>query len=446
MHTVFILKTLPRLLFVIALLSAPQLLHAQNTGGTQPQSAPSPPPPTQQPNLENKIEAGESEEDFFQPKVPRGFKSWNEYRGPYFTMRFGGGFLFDSAWYSQDDQSKQQIKLSPGYKVRDARFLLKGSFPKFKRSVTYSSGIMYDGPTHSFLVRETGVMIAVPGLWGNLFIGRTKEGFSLNKVMVGYAGWTMERSTMNDATIPILADGIKWLGYSPKHGFAWNLGAYWDWLSRNQSFSTYSKQQVARLIWLPVQSEEQDKLFHLGLNLRYGTPKNDMLQLRSRPESFTAPYFVDTGKFSATSTFMPGYEVYYRQGSLLFGSEYWFVNTHSPSTHNPVFNGGDVVATWIITGETRPYNTIGGFFKSVEPKHSVFSGGRGAWEVVGRFSNIDLNQGTLRGGRFKRFTPMVNWYLSPSVRLEMAYGYGHLDRFNLKGNTQFFQTRIQLQF
>ena len=75
---------------------------------------------------------------------------------------------------------------------------------------------MYDGPTDELLVRETGIMVAVPELWGHLFVGRTKEGFSLNKVMVGYAGWTMERSTINDATIPILADGIKWLGYLPK--------------------------------------------------------------------------------------------------------------------------------------------------------------------------------------------------------------------------------------
>jgi phosphate-selective porin OprO/OprP len=41
---------------------------------------------------------------------------------------------------------------------------------------------------------------------------------------------------------------------------------------------------------------------------------------------------------------------------------------------------------------------------------------------------------------------MVNWYLSDNVRLEMAYGYGRLDRFSLQGNTQFFQTRLQLQF
>ena len=39
---------------------------------------------------------------------------------------------------------------------------------------------------------------------------------------------------------------------------------------------------------------------------------------------------------------------------------------------------------------------------------------------------------------------MVNWHLSDHVRLELAYGYGSLDRFGLVGKTQFFQTRLQL--
>ncbi|MDF2191624.1 hypothetical protein [Paraflavitalea sp. CAU 1676] len=38
---------------------------------------------------------------------------------------------------------------------------------------------------------------------------------------------------------------------------------------------------------------------------------------------------------------------------------------------------------------------------------------------------------------------MINWYLAEFLRFEMAYGYGKLDRFNLKGSTQIFQTRIQ---
>jgi phosphate-selective porin OprO/OprP len=38
---------------------------------------------------------------------------------------------------------------------------------------------------------------------------------------------------------------------------------------------------------------------------------------------------------------------------------------------------------------------------------------------------------------------MVNWHLSDNVRLEFVYGYSVLDRFDLKGGTQFFQSRVQ---
>jgi phosphate-selective porin OprO and OprP len=41
---------------------------------------------------------------------------------------------------------------------------------------------------------------------------------------------------------------------------------------------------------------------------------------------------------------------------------------------------------------------------------------------------------------------VVNWYLSDNVRLEFAFGYGSLDRFDVVGKTQLFQTRVQLQF
>ena len=452
------IPVLLQLIALFAFISAAGVACAQDPAGgsaqpaASPQSTPSPTPgqaksapqpsPTPNPNanLENTIEAGESSDE----PPPRQLVHWNEYHGPYFTVRVGGGLLYDYTAFAQDTESKQQVTLLPEFKLRDARFILRGTFPKWKR-LSWSTGIMYDAPSHSFLARETGIMIKVPELWGNLFIGRTKEGFSLNKVMTGYAGWTMERFTMSDATIPILADGIKWLGYSPKYAFAWNLGTYIDWLSKDQSFSTYAHQSDARLIWLPILSEEKDKLFHLGVNLRYGKPKNDQLQLRSRPEDFPAPFFVDTGKFAATASRMAGYEVYYRQGPWLFGSEYWWMDTTAPASGNPVFHGGDVVGTWIITGETRAYNTIGGFFKAVEPRRSVFDGGPGAWELALRYSDIDLNQGTLTGGKFKRITPMMSWYLSENIRFEVAYGYGWLDRFNLKGATQFFQSRIQLQ-
>jgi phosphate-selective porin OprO/OprP len=415
---------------------------AADTQQSPPQTSQKATPQAGAANLDTTMEAGESDVEHKRQLV-----HWNEYHGPYFTFRFGAGFLYEFDAYSQDDQSKEQFSLLPAEKVRDFRVLLNGKlFPKWSRSVTWCAGMMYDAPTKSWLLRQTGVMIAVPELWGYFFIGRAKEGFSLNKVMTGYDGWTMERSTMSDATIPLLADGIKWLGYSPKHGFLWNLGYFNDVLSKGQSFSSYSSQEVARLMWLPIHSEEIDTILHLGFNLRYGKPVDDNLRLKSRPESFPAPFFLDTGQFSATSTRMMGGEVYYRKGPWLAGSEYWFEKVSSKTTGDPLFHGGDIVTTWVLTGESRPYNVVGGYFRSISPARPVFQGGPGAWELVFRVSYSDLDSQGVHGGRFVRATPMVNWYLSDNVRWEAAYGYGHLNRFDLKGNTQFFQTRIQLQF
>ena len=89
---------------------------------------------------------------------------------------------------------------------------------------------------------------------------------------------------------------------------------------------------------------------------------------------------------------------------------------------------------------TRPYTTAGGFFRAVSPKRTVFEGGPGAWEAVLRYSHIDLDSKNVSGGTFDRITPQVNWYLSENVRLEFNYGYGHLDRFGLNGNTNSSQT------
>ena len=87
-----------------------------------------------------------------------------------------------------------------------------------------------------------------------------------------------------------------------------------------------------------------------------------------------------------------------------------------------------------------------GAFKEVIPKRPVFSGGPGDVELVARFSDIDLDSGKLQGGKSWRFTPMVNWYLTDYLRLVGTYGIGRQDQFNLKGNTQFFQARLQFEF
>ena len=391
------------------------------------------------PALDDQLDAAEA--DGVEPR--RQLVAWNHYQGPYFTLRVGAGFGYDYSAYAQDANSKQQMTLSPVAAVRDFRLLLKGRFPTIPR-LTYTLGYMYDGSAKAWRFRQTGLMVDVPELLGGFFIGRTKEGFSSNKIMVGYFTWTGERATMNEALIPILGDGIKWTGRIPSGKLVYNVGYFMDELSQTESFNKNDSQFVGRAVWLPNAGSDKP-LLHLAVEGRFAEANNGQLQYRSRPEVFQAQtYAIDTGKFPANHANALGVEAYYRPGSLMFGMEYFLNKVSSQQTDNPLFHGGEVFAAYLFTGEVRPYNTRGAFFEAVSPARTVFEGGPGAWEGVLRFSYTDLDSGTIQGGKFWRITPMVSWYLSDNVRMEFTYGYGVLDRFGLSGATQFFQTRLQI--
>ena len=243
--------------------------------------------------------------------------NWYEFDGPLSSLKIGGGFLYEYAAYIQDEVSKEQIDMEPDFKVRDFRITMSGRV-KVEKFITWKLGIMYDAPTSSWLLRETGIMVGVPELSGHVFVGRTKEGFSLNKVMNGYAGWTMERQMALDV-IPILADGVKLMGFLPKQRLLWNIGVFTDWLSEAQSFSTYDWQFAVRFGWLPVYSETNNTLLHLAVSYRYGEPDGGEIRVRSRPEATPAPYFLDTDKFPANHSNQLGGEIYFSSGSWMFG-------------------------------------------------------------------------------------------------------------------------------
>ncbi len=400
----------------------------------------------------NNIPDGTEGEMFQAPQKDTTKQTWNEkrwrlFKGKLTTFKLGAGFLYEYAAFSQDRNSKNQMDslgtpLQDQFKVRDFRVLVSGQI-KSKREISWRAGIMYDGTTDSWLVRETGIMVGVPEINSYFFVGRTKEGFSMSKVMNGYAGWAMERQMAIDV-IPILADGLKWMGYLPKQRLFWNLGVYADWLSKGQSFSTYQNQVDARVGWNPVFSPLKNQMLHFGLNYRYGKVEGNQIQLRSRPEANPAPYFITTGNFSSDHSNHIGYELYYQTGRWLMGSEFYWHKFTSTAENNPVFNGGEFMVSYIFSGKSRKYITSTSIFGFVPVKKSVFQGGAGEFEGVLRFTTFDLNGGNIQGGNFWRITPMLNWYLSPELRFVLAYGYGVLDRFGVKGTTQFFQSRIQI--
>jgi phosphate-selective porin OprO and OprP len=371
----------------------------------------------------------------------------NDFDGAITTFRVGLGFIYDATTYIQSDVFKEQVDsakldVSPKGKLRDFRMLASGVF-KTKRSLAWKFAYMWDGENNTWLVRETGLTIGVPELAGHFFIGRTKEGFSLVKVMNGHSPWTNERLMAIDV-IPILADGIKWFGYLPKSKIFWNLGYFNDVISKGQGFSTFEWQTVARVGFMPVYNVAKNKVLHLGANFRYGKPLDGKITLKSRPESNPTPQLINTGSFQADNSSHIGTEIYYRKDRLMLGSEMYLHSFYSDKADDHQFHGGDIVLSYFFTKTSRPYNTIGSIFGFIPVRRSVTKGGWGEFEGVLSFSTLNLNDGSIQGGKFWRITPMVNWYLTKHLRWEFIYGYGQLERFNKKGNVQFFETRFQI--
>jgi phosphate-selective porin OprO/OprP len=394
-------------------------------------------------NIDDALDAEEGDDAVVASQRSR----WNEWDNRFFTMRFGGGLLYDFANFSQDPDSAKQVMWSQTEALRDLRLTAGGKLKFFPR-LSYSIGVMWDGQYDLWRLRQTGLLLDVPELHGSLFVGRTKEGFSTSKITVGYFGLLMERSTANDAFLPILADGVKWIGNGFGNKLVYNVGAFFDVLTPKQ---TYEKNDIigsARAVWLPLGVDKtSNRILHLAVEVRYGSPLHGTLQFKAKPEANQAQEnVVDTGMFPAVGVTMVGVEAYFRQHWLTLGGEWYFAQVFSKQTHDPFFHGGEVFAAAVLTGETRAYNDREAFFEAMQPKRPLFSRGPGAWEFVLRWSYVDLDGGTITGGRFWRLTPAINWYASANVRLVGEYGYGQLARDGVVGGTHFVQLRIQLTF
>jgi phosphate-selective porin OprO/OprP len=367
-----------------------------------------------------------------------------DYENKYFSIRLGGGLLIDYATYLQDEDSELQMELHAESGIRDLRGLASGRL--IWDPLTYTVGYMYDAQANKWRFRQTGLRIQIDELAGFLFLGRTKEGFSTNKFMVGYYGWFNERSAANDAFLPILADGVRWTATAFGGQLVYNAGVFSDAISEDETFSKNDWQVAARAVWLPLGTNTDDGVLHLALGGRYSGADDGLLQYRSKPESFLAQsQAVDTGMFDASTSAMVGFEAYYVRGPFSSGSEYYLNQVSSDATGDPFFHGGEIFAAYLVTGETHPYRPDDGIFDAVLPTQTFFSGGPGAWELAMRCTYVDLDSGLVEGGTFFRYTAQVNWYLTAALRLEAVYGYGVLDRFDLVGSTQFFQTRVQVQ-
>jgi phosphate-selective porin OprO/OprP len=282
-------------------------------------------------------------------------------------------------------------------------------------------------------------------------IGKQKEPISGERVQSMLFNHMQERTAVADAMLPSRNVGIVWNGSSPEKYSSWGFGIFNDWFDANQDLDDSSTQFVGRLTWAPffLRTEDDSSLVHLGLGYRHSDAKEGF-RYRTEPEFNKSPVFVDTG-FGQDDPLLPAdkletwnAELAWRRGPLWLAGEYTRTYVSNPSLGDPVFDGYWVGLSWILTGEMRAYNKKSGVFGGVPVSKSVYQNGKGAWELKARFSNIDLNDGTVKGGDMDIASLGLSWWLTPFMGVDMNYRYIWNTRNGLEETASGLNTRLVL--
>ncbi len=179
---------------------------------------------------------------------------------------------------------------------------------------------------------------------------------------------------------------------------------------------------AARFTWAPINGV--DETLHLGVSgyWRDTGGRTSGVRFRTGPEvSVDSTRLVDTGNITANNYQFVGAELAGQYGPVYLQSEYGVTEVDRVVGSSVSFDGGYVQASWVITGENRDYKD--GSFARIKPKKpfSLAKGGWGAWEVAGRYSTLDLNDGNIAGGKEDNYSLGLNWYPNPYLRLLVDY-------------------------
>jgi len=362
--------------------------------------------------------------------------------------KIGAKIAVDAAAYVTDEDF---TGFDDGVQLRRARVYAKGDC-LILLPFSYQFEVGY--VPHEFYIENSYLEFHNLG-----FLGTFKGGqFQVPMTLVNYGSSRdmvlMESATPLQALAPGVNAGIQVGRPVLDKRMTWALGLFTD--SVGNDFGDATKgfgRVVGRMTGLPIyrhdpESPDTQRLLHLGVSGTVLYAGDGNVRYQSRPESHLAPYVVDTGDVTADGSSVAGLEVAWVNGPLSLQGEYLHAWVWGTDGSDVQFGGGYGMASWFLTGESRPYDRSQGVFSRVVPRRNFdpANGGWGAWEVAGRVSYVNLNSSDVTGGRIWMLMTGINWYLHSHVITRFEYGFGQVDGYTPAGNMNIFQTRIEVDF
>ena len=360
------------------------------------------------------------------------------------TLKLGFVGIYDFTTFRQDSDNQAQVGTQDDEpEVRAARLMLRGTLGSAHR-VKYLLAAEYKGfdtePGDTWSLADLSITFPLGNEATRLTIGKSKETFAYEMV-----GSSANLPQMERVLSPFFVSrniGIKLdrvLG--AEHRATAAIGIFsndWGGDGSGPGTTTDVTGRVTRLLW---STKEDTSFLHLGASMRYVTPNENVLQYKGRPETNVSDNFVDTGAFEADHALHFAVEALWNQGPYSVLAEYHQASVDAPLSGDPRFFGYYVTGSWVLTGETRPYDRTAGYAKRVMP-----DGRWGAPELVLRYSHVDLESGNLEGGSYDKIYFGINWWATRRWKAGLGWGRTWLDRFGTEGTMNSLLTRLQWVF
>lgn len=381
------------------------------------------------------------DQPFFIPDVSQSFVEQTQVKQRWITLKTGVVLLADYTSFNQDSASIGQVgSQQDQWEARAARLMFRGTLGKDYK-VNYLLAGEYKGfesdPGQLWQLTDVALTFPLGGPANKLTVGKTKETFAYE--MVGDAANLPQQERFLTPFFISRNIGLKMnhvLGTDQRMTLAY--GIFNDWWVTGDQLANSGTDLSARFTGLVWDQPDGKRFLHLGVSGRYAGADNNTMRYKGRPESNVADNYVDTGNLIGDHALHLGLEALWNEGPFSLLGEYNRAWVSSAASGNPEFYGYYITASWILTGETRPYDRTVGYARRVMP-----AGRWGAPELVARFSHEDFDDASVSGGKMDKTYLGINWWATR--RWKVGFGWGHtwLDRFGTTGNTDSFQTRIQ---
>lgn len=329
------------------------------------------------------------------------------------TVKPSGRLHYDFARFDNDDRGAPDVD---DQDLRAAWLAISGRFfvVDYKLEADFAGDEVI--ARDAYVSRKFG--------FGTLTVGQFKQFYTLDDRGSSNHISLVERSYLAQTLAPTYRLGVGLNG--GRDGLFWAASAYS--LESIDVWQTKGRAFGARAGFAPLRTE--DRVLHIAGALaheRYDHPGAEGASaLRIRPRA--AGYFADNSRITLVDFSSGrdvdvdkyGLELAGVRGPLSLQGEYGGARFDDGAQRGKV-TSGYLQLSWLLTGESRPYDAANGRFVQLKPRRDS-----GAWEVAMRYDNVRGSQ-HLNGlpdfsdVHAEAWTVGVNWYARKHFRVMLDW-------------------------